>query len=163
MAVRLLWSLAMCSVVLIAACNKHQDWDAEYRSISHWRASDRLTFGIDSVETSGIYDLSLALRATSSGAYPYQQLMIEVTQNWQAGRGKPKVYTDTLTCDITDTEGQRTIEGGISIYAYEFPIRRLSLPCGGRGKITVRHLMSQYDVQGFSEIGIITTATATRR
>lgn len=152
---RLLSGLAI--LVIAVACQQFRPWDAEYREIDHWTSADRFTFGVDTLDQSGIYDLRLALRTTASTPYPYQRLVVEVRQQWFVPNGKPYIATDTLECDITDTEGRRIAEGGVSLHPYEFAIRRLNLPRGAYATITVRHLMSQYEVQGFSDIGIITT------
>ena len=118
-----------------------------------WEYRDSVTFEIDSLSTSGKRDFSIALRKSSSHAYPYTSLTMAVHQTWHLGDSTLVNRTDTLECAFGSPDGTLRAKG-VSLYPYEFPLCSLPLPAHATGRIVIRHLMNQQMLPGFDAIGL---------
>lgn len=127
----------------------------QYQSlhVSGWEYRDSVTFEIDSLSTSGKRELGIALRKSSSHAYPFTSLTLAVHQTWHLGDSTLVNRTDTLECAFGSPDVTLRAKG-VSLYPYEFPLCVLPLPAHATGRIVIRHLMNQQVLPGFDAIGL---------
>lgn len=127
----------------------------QYQSlrVEGWEYRDSVTFEIDSLSTSGKRELGIALRKSSSHAYPFTSLTLAVHQTWHLGDSTLVNRTDTLECVFGSPDATLRAKG-VSLYPYEFPLCALPLPAHAKGRIVIRHLMNQQVLPGFDSIGL---------
>mgnify|MGYP002526435807 CR=1 FL=1 len=136
-------ALAMTSCSRLPIYSQYQHIDSE-----GWEKTDTLHFTIP-VKQQGQYDIQLGMRTDSY--YPYTQVKVVVNQKTQKTLTE---HTDTLTIDITDTEGN--IQGkGLSIYQYSFPLHQVILNDDDSLTVNIFHCMKRSPLPGINDIGII--------
>lgn len=140
------WVLALA---LASACKEHVVYHA-YRAvpIDGWEQTDLLTFGLDTVQAGGTYQISVGLRTTN--AYPYQSLWLLIeTQEYPS----EALELDTLVCRLSDGRGHRR-GSGIDTYQYRYPLTTKFLNQGQSLTFRVCHIMRREMLPGVSDVGI---------
>ncbi|MFN5619769.1 MAG: hypothetical protein ACK478_00565 [Flavobacteriales bacterium] len=80
------FSCAVLMVVGIGACNEGRVLYSEYKSVGEeyeWASNEAIRFDVDVAENKHAYELVLAVRVGSG--YPYDKLMLQVTEESPAG------------------------------------------------------------------------------
>ncbi len=134
-------------LLLLASCDEKRV--VEYQSVAdaEWERSDEKLFCVDSVSTSGTYDLSFLLRTDKD--FPYLDLTVVVDETILPSH---RHLTDTLTCHIFDSLGH--VRGsGLSIFQHSYPIRTLHLVEGDSLHVSVRHVMKRIVLPGVADVG----------
>ena len=104
--------LAMVSAVLLVgvmhlvSCTTDNGY-LRYQSlrVAGWEYRDSVEFVVDSLPTSGTRQLSVALRKSSSHAYPYTSLTMAVHQTWRLGDSTLVNRIDTMECVFNKPDG----------------------------------------------------------
>ena len=113
-----------------------------------WNRTDSITFNLPSLTTEEKCSVLIGLRVTNN--YPYESLVMEVTQNYQ----NPISHrVDTIKYHLTDKSGDFT-EKGINYFQYETQGLPLDLKKGQTGEIIIRHLMHREELPGIMDVGI---------
>lgn len=141
-------ALALLSVLFVA-CDR-QTAMAGYRDLPSdgWEAGDTIAFPLDSVAEGGDYVLTLSLRFTAAGGYPFSDIALLLTRCLPG---------DTLTTPLryTLTTGRSDMAGnGVSLYAYDFPVDTLSLEPGTKGRFMLKHDMRLSPLPGIRDVGL---------
>lgn len=152
--------LAMVSAVLLVgvmhlvSCTTDNGY-LRYQSlrVAGWEYRDSVEFVVDSLPTSGTRQLSVALRKSSSHAYPYTSLTMAVHQTWRLGDSTLVNRIDTMECVFNKPDGMIRSKG-VSLYPFEFSLGTVMLPTHATGRVVIRHLMNQQSVPGFESIGL---------
>lgn len=149
------------AVCFLGSCLGNRTYDHyEHTPLAGWEKNDSLFFEIPRVAAAGTYRTNLGLRI--NGSYPFMGLTLIVEQTVYPRKSKVnepvdrlirKSYTDTLTCNLIDTNG-RVRGKGVSSYQYHFHITNLQLNAGDSVHVCVRHDMKQEILPGISDIGI---------
>ncbi|RRD79782.1 hypothetical protein EII14_05310 [Alloprevotella sp. OH1205_COT-284] len=151
--------LLLCSLLLTTACLRDEVYFA-YRSadVEGWDTGEHIGFTVDSLAQGRTYHPTLHLRTTAAPVYPFQTIVLIVSQSWQfphpsVSRRDSVLHTaDTLTLRLMTSSGHPTTEG-LALRQYTHPLPSLRLPRGARGKIDVRHIMRKEVVPGIANIG----------
>lgn len=148
--IRLLWLAAL--PLLITTCSVDNSVPLNYYchiDNSEWDTQDKKVFTLDTVETTGDYKLSVALRATKE--VQLQEIYIVVEQQLCDPAFCKK---DTLIVQLTDRQGNM-MGKGLGLYNYIVPLsRHLRLHKGQSGEITLSHIMRRTPLKGITDVGI---------
>lgn len=139
----------LCAMAALAACDTHTVYDS-YKDtpVTGWEKSDTLCFNPAAIRQTAVYNASLGMRVSHS--YPYKSVTIIVERQTA---GTNAVCKDTLTCEITDCDGD-AIGSGVNYYQYDFPISDMSLNEGDSLSIKVCHGMKRESLPGIYNVGI---------
>ena len=138
--------------LLLTACtiDKSVPMDA-YSHVdgTKWNAADKKTFGLDTVETTDDYRLSVRLRTTSE--LDFQKIYVVVEQQLH----NPMLHSvDTMMVQLTDERGAM-LGTGVDFYNYVVPLDHpIHLHKGQSGVVTLRHAMRRTQLKGITDVGI---------
>ena len=153
-----LWVMPLAVLLMVvmslASCTTHDGY-LHYQSlrVSGWEYRDSVEFVVDSLPTSGTRQLSVALRKSSSHAYPYTSLTMAVHQTWRLGDSTLVNRIDTMECVFNKPDGMIRSKG-VSLYPFEFSLGTVMLPTHATGRVVIRPLMNQQSLPGFESIGL---------
>jgi gliding motility-associated lipoprotein GldH len=147
----LLFSLALA---LLAGCTSQNTLFEEHQSVGEeleWSANEPLSFAIDIKENKHPYELALAVRCASG--YPYDKLMLHVTETNPQGES---VRRD-LEVPIRDAKGDFYGEKGFDIIDIEYVIDSgKEFPTFGQYTYTLEAAMPEIDpVVYIMELGLV--------
>lgn len=143
---------AAALLVALAGCEHtsgafgHHDFTAE-----GWPAGDTLSFPVDSVTVPGSYRLTVCIRSTVTPSYPFQQLVLEVVQDWQSPLPR---RADTLSFHMSAPDGERYAPG-VSLFSTADTLSVPYLPAGSRGTLRLRHLMRRTPLPGLHDVSVL--------
>ncbi len=143
--------LSLLIAGLLAAC-KEKPVLYSYCStpVEGWESVDTLKYHVDTLSSSGTYEMSIGVRTSATTLYPYQSLWLVMRQSWH---NPDRTTTDTLQLQFTNAKGD--VEGhGVSIYQFDFPLAALQLPAGASADIRITHIMSRELLPGITDIGV---------
>ncbi len=144
-------SILLLWTTLLSACReKPVLYNYCSTPVEGWESVDTLKFHVDTLSSSGTYEMSIGVRTSATTLYPYQSLWLVMRQHWH---NPDQVITDTLHLRFTTSKGD--VQGhGVSIYQYDFPQSTLPLTAGASADITITHIMSRELLPGITDIGI---------
>lgn len=143
---------AAALLVALAGCEHtpgafgHHDFTAE-----GWPAGDTLSFPVDSVTVPGSYRLTVCIRSTVTPSYPFQQLVLEVVQDWQSPLPR---RADTLSFHMSAPDGERYAPG-VSLFSTADTLSVPYLPAGSRGTLRLHHLMRRTPLPGLHDVCVL--------
>lgn len=143
---------AAALLVALAGCEHtpgafgHHDFTAE-----GWPAGDTLSFPVDSVTVPGSYRLTVCIRSTVTPSYPFQQLVLEVVQDWQSPLPR---RADTLSFHMSAPDGERYAPD-VSLFSTADTLSVPYLPAGSRGTLRLRHLMRRTPLPGLHDVSVL--------
>ncbi|TRO67324.1 gliding motility lipoprotein GldH [Christiangramia sabulilitoris] len=92
-------SLVACFIILFSSCDKDRVYD-EYKSLKGWHKDSLVTFDLNNIDSSKIYDLFINIRNNSE--YNYSNLFLITEIRFPQG----KVISDTLEYEMTKPNGE---------------------------------------------------------
>ena len=143
--------LIALTACLSTACERRPLFFAyQPTDIEGWEPADTLRFHIDTIAHSGSALLSLYLRTSATGSYPYTSIWLAVRTRLHR---PDTVFTDTVECKLlSDTEAVRV--NGISRYQHSRPLRLLSLDTASTMDVDIVHLMRRDMLPGVADVGL---------
>ena len=114
-----LWAVAVllcCAFTCFVACGERPvAYDFCSTSVEGWEPGDTLKFHVDTLDASGVYNLSIGVRTSSSTPYPYQTLWMVVRQQWHH---PDQVMLDTIKMQLTNEFGDPQGHG-VTLYQFD--------------------------------------------
>lgn len=143
------FGVAFCSC-LISACGT-DDEQVRFHTFTNecWMRTESLILPVDSINESGVYDLTLLLRAPSGQSPAYETIGLNVREQ---GLKLSPVLNDTLFLSFCDEEIRKG-RNGVSYHPVEAPVGHIMLKKGDCGHLIVSHVMSVDSLIGISEVG----------
>lgn len=146
---RNLMFLMLATGLLLCACGRQKIYSHfEHVSDTGWEKVDTIDFYIPAVAESGTYSEALELRIDNT--FPYQKMMMEVTQTIFP-EGRQEHFNKD--CSIIDENGNM-MGAGVSLFQYTFPFNDIQLNRGDSLHITVIHSMKREILPGVIDVGI---------
>lgn len=136
------------TVLAIAACS-HLPVYSHYEHLESdgWDCRDSITFTAN-VSDSAVYQLNLGLRANNS--FPFTQLTL-VAHCYSAVSHVDR--TDTITLNITDSEGNMKGKG-TTVFHYDALLPDMLLFAQDTLYVTVSHVMTRHLLPGITDVGL---------
>ncbi len=143
--------LMLLPLLALAACIGRTAY-CEYRTLpaEGWRPADTLAFDVDRLQKDGCYAVEVLLRTSSLRPYPYRQLWLELRLQWDAPQ---TAAPDTLVCTLVTAKG-KSLGTGVTQSQYAFVLDTLRFSSAAKGRILVRHIMSDESLPGITEVGL---------
>lgn len=136
-------------LLVMTACNDDRVYSRfEHTGVEGWDKHEPITFGLDTIQHTGLYAMSLGLRA--SREYPFKNLQVALEYTIYPSLQKMQ---DIVDVKVSDNEGIM-LGHGISVYQYDLPIQKLNLNKGDSIAVTVRHNMKRETLPGIVDVGI---------
>ena len=149
-----LWAVAVllcCAFTCFVACGERPvAYDFCSTSVEGWEPGDTLKFHVDTLDASGVYNLSIGVRTSSSTPSPYQTLWMVVRQQWHH---PDQVMLDTIKMQLTNEFGDPQGHG-VTLYQFDLPWRMQHLQAGQWADISIYHIMRREMLPGISNVGI---------
>lgn len=147
-------TIALLALALLAGCTSSKTLFEEHQSVGEeleWSANEPLSFVIDIKENKHPYELALAVRCASG--YPYDKLMLHVTETNPQGES---VRRD-VEVPIRNANGDFYGEKGFDIIDIEYVIdTKKEFPTFGKYTYTLEAAMPEIDpVVYVMELGFI--------
>lgn len=145
--------LVLCIMLpLLYACHSEDGVIMhQYQSMPDdgWDSQNKVTFTIDSIETTGIHRLTAAIRTTSD--IYFQKIYLVVDQQLENPTAH---FKDTVIISLTDKMGN--IKGdGLNLYNFETNLPKpFKFYKGQRGTITLYHIMRRNQLFAVKDVGI---------
>lgn len=136
-------------MLLLTACNDDRVYSQfVHTGVEGWDKHEPVTFSLDTIQHTGLYAMSLGLRASRD--YPFKNLQVALEYTIFPSMQRQQ---DIVDVKISDSEGIM-LGHGISVYQYDLPIQKLNLNHGDSIAITVRHNMKRETLPGIVDVGI---------
>ena len=131
------------------ACNHGTVYNQyESTSLKGWERNDTITFQTEAMQRSGYYLEEVGL--CINGEYPYMGLSLVVEQTVMPSG---ETHRDTLTCHLTDKEGN-TLGDGVNHFQYLFPLTTLKLEKDAKVHVAIHHCMKREILPGIMNVGV---------
>lgn len=143
------WGVVLLVLFLMTACDDNRVYDYfVHTSKNGWEKTDHIDFPVPAITAKGNYDIVLQLRTDHT--FPFKNIvLISDCKVLPAD----KVVSDTLTCRLTDNQGNK-LGPGINLFQYSFPINKMLLNKGDSLHISVHHDMKREMLPGIVDVGI---------
>lgn len=136
-------------MLMVTACNDDRVYSQfVHTGVEGWDKHEPITFGIDTVQQTGLYALSLGMRA--SREYPFKNLQVALEYTVFPRQQKQQ---EVINITVSDNDGNM-LGHGISLYEYDLPIQKFNLNKGDSIAVTVRHNMKRETLPGIVDIGM---------
>lgn len=141
---------AVIALTALASCNGKKVYDSfVHNPLTGWERNDTVAFKVPAVKAEGTYGMVLKLRTDNS--FPFTGVVLIVNQTIIPAN---KMYSDTLTCSLTDRRGH-SLGKGVNLYQHEFRISDRQLSAGDSVYVTVHHNMMREILPGIADVGLM--------
>lgn len=137
--------------LLITSCLPADKHFHSYRSMPScgWVWGDTVLFITPLSDSSAHYRYTVEVRHDNS--YPYRQLALAFSVT---PLEEPAVYTDTLSCPLSNTHGVWIGQGWGNLFVSNHPGRTFTIPHSGSYMLRLSHIMQCDTLPGIYDIGV---------
>ena len=144
-------ALLACIIVTFSSCDRNRVFD-EYKPLNGWNKDSIVTFDLDNIDSTGVYDLFINIRNNKD--YQYSNLFLITEIKFPQG----KVISDTLEYEMTKPNGEWLGTGFGDVKESKLWYKenvRFDEP--GKYKVTIQQAMRKNgEVDGIQELEGIT-------
>lgn len=138
-------------IILFSSCDEKRVFD-EYRSVNGWQKDSLISFKLNELDSTKVYDLFINIRNNSD--YPYSNLFLITEIKFPEG----KVVSDTLEYEMTKPNGEFLGEGYGDVKENKLWYKeKVKFEEPGNYQVTIQQAMRKNgEVEGIEELEGIT-------
>ena len=138
-------------IILFSSCDEKRVFD-EYRSVNGWQKDSLISFKLNELDSTKVYDLFINIRNNSD--YPYSNLFLITEIKFPEG----KVVSDTLEYEMTKPNGEFLGEGYGDVKENKLWYKeKVKFEESGNYQVTIQQAMRKNgEVEGIEELEGIT-------